>query len=447
MQDLLNVNKHVHVIREGGKAIGLRTHREAEIKSVGKAEGGEDIYRFVITSNTPDRYNDVVEAQGGDFSHYMRNPVVFYNHNTHGDMLPIGKCLSFAVVEKKIVADVVFDREDEYAQKIENKIKRGFLNAVSIGFIPLAGYEARPEELGITAESLRPMSNTIGVYTKWEIIEFSVVGIPANTDALLVNNSFNYTTDLNFQSEVNKMNKQSVNKALEAADVEEFIASATGEFKKVILKLLQDYNLDFSTTDVSTVASEFANGVVQAFGGVVEEPAAEPVAPAKMQAKEYSFKDEADFFNQLLAAHKGELEMCTVALGMEGMSEMGTEIVANLATVLPEEIETITEHSGMLAGNVPAAPESEEPVMDSFKKLNDLFLQRAGATISAKTRAMLEEMHDQQQEVENITKKARKICKELIELNKKPKAEEMNYDEAQAVEAIDDAIKNELSFI
>jgi phage head maturation protease/uncharacterized protein (DUF2267 family) len=445
MQDLLNVNKHVHLIREGGKAIGLRTHREAEIKSVGKAEGGEDIYRFVITSNTPDRYNDVVEAQGGDFSHYMRNPVVFYNHNTHGDMLPIGKCLSFEVVENKIVADVVFDREDDYAQKIENKIKRGFLNAVSIGFIPLAGYEARPEELGISADSLRPMSNTIGVYTKWEIIEFSVVGIPANTDALLVNNSFNNNIDLDFRSEVNKMNKQSVNKALEAADVEAFIASATGEFKKVILKLLQDYNLDFSTTDVATVAGEFANGVVQAFGGVVEEPATEP-APEQMQAKEYTFKDELDFFLQLKATHKAELEMCTAAMSLPEVTEQGMEIISNLATVLPEEIEMLHEHVLTLEGKAPAESEEEEPMMDSFKTLNDWYVARAGKTISAKTRKLLQEMYEHQEKAEEMTKLAKKICRELIQVNSQPEAE-ASYDEAQAIEAIEDAIKNEISFI
>jgi len=445
MQDLLNVNKHVHLIREGGKAIGLRTHREAEIKSVGKAEGGEDIYRFVITSNTPDRYNDVVEAQGGDFSHYMRNPVVFYNHNTHGDMLPIGKCLSFEVVENKIVADVVFDREDDYAQKIENKIKRGFLNAVSIGFIPLAGYEARPEELGISADSLRPMSNTIGVYTKWEIIEFSVVGIPANTDALLVNNSFNNNIDLDFRSEVNKMNKQSVNKALEAADVEAFIASATGEFKKVILKLLQDYNLDFSTTDVATVAGEFANGVVQAFGGVVEEPATEP-APEQMQAKEYTFKDELDFFLQLKATHKAELEMCTAAMSLPEVTEQGMEIISNLATVLPEEIEMLHEHVLALEGKAPAESEEEEPMMDSFKTLNDWYVARAGKTISAKTRKLLQEMYEHQEKAEEMTKLAKKICRELIQVNSQPEAE-ASYDEAQAIEAIEDAIKNEISFI
>ena len=445
MQDLLNVSKHVHLIREGGKAIGLRTHREAEIKSVGKAEGGEDIYRFVITSNTPDRYNDVVEAQGGDFSHYMRNPVVFYNHNTHGDMLPIGKCLSFEVVENKIVADVVFDREDEYAQKIENKIKRGFLNAVSIGFIPLAGYEARPEELGISADSLRPMSNTIGVYTKWEIIEFSVVGIPANTDALLVNNSFNNNIDLDFRSEVNKMNKQSVNKALEAADVETFIASATGEFKKVILKLLQDYNLDFSTTDVATVAGEFANGVVQAFGGVVEEPATEP-APEQMQAKEYTFKDELDFFLQLKATHKAELEMCTAAMSLPEVTEQGMEIISNLATVLPEEIEMLHEHVLTLEGKAPAESEEEETIMDSFKTLNDWYVARAGKTISAKTRKLLQEMYEHQEKAEEMTKLAKKICRELIQVNSQPEAE-ASYDEAQAIEAIEDAIKNEISFI
>lgn len=449
--DFIQRNTNRNLIKHGSETVGLRVQRSAEIKAVRMTDEGDSVYRFVITSNTPDRYNDIVEAQGGDFTHYMRNPVVFYNHNTHGDMLPIGKCLSFEVQDNKIIAEVVFDKEDEFACRIESKIARGYLNAVSIGFIPLEGYECSPNDLGLDSSTLRPISNTVGVYTKWEIIEFSVVGIPANTDALLVNNSYDNKTNKTF------MNNTKI-KALESTDVEEFIATATGEFKKVILKLLQDYNLDFSTTDVATVAGEFANSVVSAFGGSVEsEPAPEaaPMEPASTepQTMAYEFKDELDFFLQLKEAHKNELDMCSAAMNIPDLTENGLELISNLATVLPEEIENLHEHVLTLEGKAPAEGEGEEgeepmPMMDNYKKLNDVFLQRAGAAISAKTRQLLQQMYEHQEQAEEMNKRAKKICRELIESNKKEEpTPEMAYNEQEAIEAIEDALKNELSFI
>jgi len=438
-----------HLIKRDGVAVGLRMERTAEIRAVESTPDGA-VYRFVITSSTPDRYNDIVKADGGDFTHYMNNPVVFYNHNTHGDMLPIGKCVALYNEDDKVIADVLFDSEDPYAKQIESKVARGFLNAVSIGFIPLEGYECRPEEADVDPSSLRPISNTVGVYTKWEIIEFSVVGIPANTDALIVSNNYADIKAKAFeQLKQTDMNK--TDKALEGADVDAFISTATDEFKKVILKLLQQYNLDFSTQDVATVAGEFANGVVQAFGGVVEEPAAEPAPaePVAMDAKAYEFKDELDFFMQLKASHKAELEMCTAAMSIPELSENGLEMISNLATVLPEEIENIHEHVLVLEGNPPAEGEEGEepmPMTDNYKKLNDVFMQRAGAAISAKTRQLLQQMYEHQEQAEDMTKKAKKICRELIENSKKQEPAEMSFDEAEAVSAIEDAIKNELSF-
>ncbi len=56
---------------------------------------------------------------------------VFYNHRS--DSLPIGKWENVRIENKKLKADAVFDKNDEFAMKIFQKIKDGFLESVSVG--------------------------------------------------------------------------------------------------------------------------------------------------------------------------------------------------------------------------------------------------------------------------------------------------------------------------
>lgn len=138
-----------------------------------------DHARFVASTSAPDRYGDVV-AQNWDLASYKRNPVILLNHNANA--LPIGKG-SVDVVDGALQVDVTFDMDDPIGAEVARKTKAGFMSAVSVGFNPITS----------TPRSQLPKDHaaygTKGTYfEKAELLEVSVVTIPANGDAVSVRN-------------------------------------------------------------------------------------------------------------------------------------------------------------------------------------------------------------------------------------------------------------------
>ena len=107
-----------------------------------------------------------------DLSVYEKNPVVLYMHNK--DIPPIGRGKATVDKEAGLLVEIEFDNEDELAQKIEKKVRRGFLNAGSVGFMRLDS--KRENDMLITTKAL--------------LLEVSIVSIPANPEALIINRSF-----------------------------------------------------------------------------------------------------------------------------------------------------------------------------------------------------------------------------------------------------------------
>ena len=145
-----------------------------------KAEDlGERTVRFVISKTVEDRDGDVLHADGVDFKNYMKNPVFLSFHNSRE--FPLGKVTKFWVEGDEVKADVYFPTLEELSTNPEQAsekaklvdfcfhcYKNGMLNAVSVGFIPLEWTETK------TGYDI----------TKWELLEFSAVAVPANQDAI-----------------------------------------------------------------------------------------------------------------------------------------------------------------------------------------------------------------------------------------------------------------------
>lgn len=135
------------------------------------------IYEAMISTENPDRDGDVILASGGDFGNFLKNPVVLYAHN-YWD-LPVAKALE---VEKLsglgVRARFQFPEwnESENADTVRRLWAGGFLNATSIGFIPKK-WEPRKTPEGEALERGY-------LITEWELLEFSIVPVPANQDAL-----------------------------------------------------------------------------------------------------------------------------------------------------------------------------------------------------------------------------------------------------------------------
>ena len=139
-----------------------------------KNDSGSEKFSFVASTDSVDRYNDIV-AQNWSLDAYKRNPIVLFNHNQQA--LPIGRG-AVRVENNQLLIDVEFDMEDATAAEIARKTKSGFLNAVSVGFQPLE-FTPRSE-----LPSEHKYAGTSGnLYTKSELLEVSIVTVPAQGDA------------------------------------------------------------------------------------------------------------------------------------------------------------------------------------------------------------------------------------------------------------------------
>lgn len=140
---------------------------------------GERSVQFTISKEVVDRDGDILRAGGVDFTNYMKNPVFLSFHNSRE--FPLGKVTKFWVEGNAVKAIVYFPTIEELSTNPEQAsekaklvdftyhcYKTGMLNAVSVGFIPLEKTETK-DGYDIT---------------KWELLEFSAVAVPANQDAI-----------------------------------------------------------------------------------------------------------------------------------------------------------------------------------------------------------------------------------------------------------------------
>jgi hypothetical protein len=135
---------------------------------------------FISSDESLDRYNEIISASGWKLDNYLRNPV-FQNAHQYGDILfTLGRAIITEVrVGATSTSSPYLFQRIEFAcdinpmAKIAYGLYKGkFLNAVSVGFVPLR-WEDGSEEKGYQRK-----------YLEQELLEVSAVGIPANPNAL-----------------------------------------------------------------------------------------------------------------------------------------------------------------------------------------------------------------------------------------------------------------------
>ncbi len=146
-------------------------HTVAHVKKLAKADDEKGLISAVVGSTEVlDRAGDVIAQDGWDLKNFLKNPVILWGHNVRMDRPPIGKAIKVwmegkSSKTKKLMFDIQFDLQDSFAAEIYRKIKDGFVNTVSVGFIPLERED--------------------NVFTKNELLELSFVPVPANPEALV----------------------------------------------------------------------------------------------------------------------------------------------------------------------------------------------------------------------------------------------------------------------
>jgi phage head maturation protease len=163
---------------------GLRSLVEVEVREAEASHASAATLDFVASTATLDRYHEIIEPAGWRLDSYRRNSV-FQNAHNYGDVIfTLGKAVSTEVRAvgggQALYQSIQFATEVNPVARIAYGLyKGGFLNAVPVGFIPLRWED--PSSLGGSgAASPAPRRR----YLERELLEVSVVAIPANPDAL-----------------------------------------------------------------------------------------------------------------------------------------------------------------------------------------------------------------------------------------------------------------------
>jgi HK97 family phage prohead protease len=149
------------------------------------SDDGGRVITYVASDETPDRMGDVIKVSGWDLASYKRNPVVLWGHDSTNTP-PIGRAVNVrrgkdARGNAALMASIEFAPAEayEFAETVYQLSRGGFLNAVSVGFMPKEVKEISEQEkaaLGMPAYGV--------MYSKASLLEISVVSVPANPSAL-----------------------------------------------------------------------------------------------------------------------------------------------------------------------------------------------------------------------------------------------------------------------
>ena len=161
------------------------TFRQIDAPEMRKSDTGRRM-TFVASDGTRDSAGTVLNVNGWNLERFNKNGIIGYQHKVYNawddtanpDNI-IGKGHAY-VDGGKLMVDVDFEPADinPLAEKIYQKLLFGSLKAVSVGFIPLGkGFWGEGEE---SRSGERPTY----YYAGQELLEVSVVNIPANPNAL-----------------------------------------------------------------------------------------------------------------------------------------------------------------------------------------------------------------------------------------------------------------------
>lgn len=135
---------------------------KAEVKNKdGKIEG-------IASTSVLDRQNESVNVDGWDLKAFKKNPLLLWAHD-HSEPA-IGKVTKVKVEgegkKRSLLFEAVFQEVTEKAKAVKQLVEDGFISAFSVGFRPL---EMEGDEI-----------------IKQELLEISVVNVPANPEAMLL---------------------------------------------------------------------------------------------------------------------------------------------------------------------------------------------------------------------------------------------------------------------
>jgi HK97 family phage prohead protease len=158
-------------------------HLKSYVKNI--KESGE--IHAIASTSMEDRDGDMIMNEAWDYNNYVKNPLLLWSHDVHS--LPIGKIVNINNKNGMLEFDAIFaEKENPFAEQVSKLMKGGFLNAFSVGYIPKSF-----DDKGRTTEA--------------ELLEISVVNVPANQQALVSREYKSFCNELKTYIKVKKGDK------------------------------------------------------------------------------------------------------------------------------------------------------------------------------------------------------------------------------------------------
>lgn len=133
------------------------------------AEATKEKITIVASDETLDRYNEVVPLDAWDLKNYKKNPVLLVDHDYRVSAI-VGRAKNLKVGDKQFTFEPEFHEITQLAQEVQRMVEEGFAPTVSVGFLPHG-----PKKDGDKGTN--------------ELLEISFVAVPANPNALVMQNA------------------------------------------------------------------------------------------------------------------------------------------------------------------------------------------------------------------------------------------------------------------
>ncbi|MBU6411034.1 MAG: HK97 family phage prohead protease, partial [Verrucomicrobia bacterium] len=136
-------------------------------------DGGGPCMDFIASDEATDRYGEAIDQNGWQLEHFRRNPVIADSHDYSSVSRILGRAVRVEVREGRLHNRVEFCTANPLGNLAYRMARGGFIRSQSVGFIPLEWEEGLGQD-----EPKR-------TYTRAELLEISLVAIPANPGATI----------------------------------------------------------------------------------------------------------------------------------------------------------------------------------------------------------------------------------------------------------------------
>ena len=172
-------------------------------------ENGRKLFPFIVTSRSLDRVNEIVDSTTLKVDSFRKNPRMYYQHNRYRST--IGEWVNLRMEGSVWIADAYFhclpdiESGEPISERVMQYVETAQLKTCSIGFnnstvtvLPITdGVVRTPDGLIVPV----PNNRTERINNSWErgvkyhqnaeLLEISIVDIPANEDAMAKIKAFN----------------------------------------------------------------------------------------------------------------------------------------------------------------------------------------------------------------------------------------------------------------